>query len=124
MKGKDAMSKIAIVVLSDTETFENLGRAFNALMAVKEFKDAGDDVRLIFDGAGTRWIGELSKPDHKAHGLFRAVRDKVSGACSFCAGIFQQDDAIKTNDVRLLNEYEGHPSFRKLVSEGYEVITF
>ena len=124
MKGENAMSKVAIVILSDIETFENLGRAFNALMAVKEFKDAGDDVRLIFDGAGTKWIGELSKPDHKAHGLFRAVRDKVAGACSFCADIFQQDVAIKTNDVRLLNEYEGHPSFRKLISEGYEVITF
>jgi hypothetical protein len=118
------MSKVAIVVLCDTETFENLGRAFNALMAVKEFKDAGDDVRLIFDGAGTKWIGELSKPDHKAHGLFRAVRDKVAGACSFCSGIFQQEGAIRTNEVTLLDEYEGHPSFKKLLSEGYEVITF
>jgi len=118
------MSKVAIVVLCDTETFEHLGRAFNALMAVKEFKEAGDDVRLIFDGAGTKWIAELSKPDHKAHGLFKAVRDKVTGACSFCSGIFQQEAAIKAHDVRLLDEYEGHPSFRKLVSEGYDVITF
>lgn len=46
------MSKVAIVVLADTDTHEGLGRVVNALEAVKEFKDGHDDVQLIFDGAG------------------------------------------------------------------------
>jgi len=58
------MSKVAIIILADTETHESLGRVVNALEAVKEFKDDHDDVQLIFDGAGPRWIPELSKPDH------------------------------------------------------------
>jgi hypothetical protein len=118
------MSKVAVVVLADVETFEGLGRVFNALIAVKEFKDAGDDVRLIFDGAGTKWVGVLSKPDHKAHGLYKSVRDKVVGACGFCAGVFGAADQVKSGEVPLLDEYAGHPSFKKLVSQGYEVITF
>jgi hypothetical protein len=118
------MSKVAIVVLADTESFEGLGRAFNALEAVKELKEAGDDVRLIFDGAGTKWLPALSKPDHKAHALYQSVKDKVAGACGFCAGVFGVAPAVERCEVRLLGEYDGHPSFRKLVKDGYQVITF
>ena len=53
------MPKVAIVVLADTDTHEGLGRVVNAMEAVKEFKDAHDDVQLIFDGAGPKWIPEL-----------------------------------------------------------------
>ena len=27
-------------------------------------RDAGDDVKLIFDGGGTAWPGELANDDH------------------------------------------------------------
>jgi hypothetical protein len=37
---------------------------------------------LIFDGASAKWVFELSKPNHKTHGLYVAVRDKVSGVCN------------------------------------------
>ena len=118
------LSKVAIVVLADTETHGDLGRLVNALEAVKEFKDAKDDVQLIFDGAGVKWVTELSKPDHKAKGLFDATRDKVAGVCSFCAGAFAVTDGVKGAGVPFLSEYEGHPSFKKLLAGGYQVITF
>jgi len=41
--------KAAVLVLADTETHEDRGRTRNALETAKEFKDAGDDVKLIFD---------------------------------------------------------------------------
>ena len=44
------MAKVAVLVLSDTSTREGLGRAVNAMIATKEFQDAGDEARLIFDG--------------------------------------------------------------------------
>lgn len=116
--------KAAIVVLADTETHEQLGRVVNALEAVKEFKDAGDDVRLIFDGAGTKWVVELSDPAHKAHRLYAAVRDKVSGVCAFCAGAFGVKDQVVSCGAPLAGEFEGHPSFRSLLSQGYQVLTF
>lgn len=118
------MAKVAIVVLADTETHGDLGRVVNALEAVKEFKEAKDDVQLIFDGAGVKWIGELSKPDHKVKALFDAVKDRITGACRFCAGAFGVAGNVQTCGVPLLGEYEGHPSFKKLVSQGYQVITF
>lgn len=119
------MIKVAIVVLADTETHGDMGRVTNALVAAKEFREAGDDVKLIFDGAGTKWIAELSKPEHHDHELFEAAREKKhTGACSFCAGAFGAKDSVMACDVPLLDEYEGHPSFRKLIMEGYQIITF
>lgn len=118
------MSKAAILVLADTESHADLGRVVNALVATKEFKDAGDDVRLIFDGAGTRWPGVLSKPEHKAHKRYEAVREVVAGACGFCAHAFHATDQVHEADVKLLDEYEGHPSIKTLVDDGYQVITF
>ena len=116
--------KVAIVILADTETHESLGRVVNALEAVKEFKDAGDDVQLIFDGAGVKWAVDLTKPDHKLHGLYEAVKDRVSGVCDFCAGAFGVHDAVKACGTPFLSEYDKHPSFRKLITAGYQVITF
>ena len=37
------MAKVAVLVLSDTDTREGLGRTVNAMIATKEFKDAGDE---------------------------------------------------------------------------------
>jgi len=116
--------KVAIIVLADTETHESLGRVVNALEAVKELKEGGDDVQLVFDGAGTKWVVELSHPEHKAHALYEAVEDKVSGVCSFCATAFGVHDAISACDSPLVDDYDGHPSFRKMLSEGYQIITF
>lgn|SRR5574340_997605 len=118
------MSKVAIVILADTETHESLGRAVNALEAVKEFKDAHDDVQLIFDGAGTRWVPELSKPDHKLHSLFESVKNRIAGACDFCAGAFGVKNEVIACGVKLDGDYEGHPSFKKLIEQGYQIITF
>ena len=112
------------MVLADTETHEGLGRVVNALEAVKELKDAHDDAQLIFDGAGPKWIPELEKPDHKLHGLYVAVKDRISGAYEFCAGTLGVKGQVVACGVKLAGDYDGHPSFKKLVSQGYQVITF
>jgi len=63
-------------------------------------------VSNVFNGAGTKWVGELSDPEHKYNKHFESVKDEVEGACAYCARAF------------------GVPSLAKLVSEGYQVITF
>ena len=118
------MNKAAIVVLSDTDTYEALGRLANALYAVKEFRDAGDEVALIFDGAGVKWISELAKPDHMYHEMYKEVRDRITGVCEYCAKAFKVTEAVLEQELRFANENEGHPSFRELLRAGYQPITF
>jgi hypothetical protein len=118
------MAKAAIVLLADTESHGDLGRAANALATAQEFKDAGDELTVIFDGAGTRWVPELVKSDHRLHPRFEAIKESIGGACSYCAGAFGVKEAIEESEVALLDEHEGHPSLRRLVADGYEIITF
>jgi hypothetical protein len=118
------MAKAAILVLADTETRGDLGRVVNGLMTAKEFKEAGDDVRIIFDGAATKWPGVLSDPQHKYHKLFGQVADRISGACGYCARAFDAERGVERAHVHLLDEYEGHPSVRSLVADGFQVLTF
>ena len=118
------MAKAAMVVLADTETHGDLGRIANALTAAKEFREAGEESTIIFDGAGTRWIPELSNPDHQYHEVFESLKDQVEGACSYCSSAFGVKEEVQESGVTLLEEHEGHPSLYKLVSQGYEVITF
>jgi hypothetical protein len=118
------MAKIAVVVLADSETHEALGRVVNALETAKEASEHNDELRIIFDGAGTRWIPELAKESHKAHPLYLAVKDKITGACDFCSAAFGVKQKVIETGVTLLNEYDRHPSLRKLVAEDFQVITF
>lgn len=118
------MAKIAVVVLADTETHGDLGRVANALMLAGEAKEKGDEIELIFDGGGTRWVPELADESHKAHPAFMAVRDKVAGACAYCANAFGVKDRVIAADVPLLDEYRDHPSLRTRIEQGFHVVTF
>lgn len=118
------MKKVAIVVLSGTGTHEGLARVVNALGTAKEFHQQGDDVKVIFDGAGTQAAAEIADPSHRSHRIFTAVQDVVHGACHFCSGAFGVRDKIEATSIPLLDEYEGHPSLRSFVDGEYVVLTF
>jgi hypothetical protein len=117
------MRKVAIIVLAGTGSHADRGRVFNALEATKEFVENGDEARLVFDGAGTEWIPELEDVDHDFHGLYAEVRDTVN-VCDFCADAFGVGDDVDDSEVPRIDEYDGHPSVRSFVEDGYEVVTF
>ena len=119
--------KKAIVVLSDpqSESEESLGRLFNALAAAYEFKNNGEDVQILFQGAGTRWPEKLQNEDHPAYELFKEVEDTVAGVSCGCADVFDADPS----GFDLINDSEvpgttGLPSLSKMYDKGYNILTF
>jgi hypothetical protein len=116
--------KFAILVLAGTETHEGLGRIVNALEVAKEFHEAGDEVTLVFDGAGAQGLAAISAPDHKAHPLYTAMHSQISGACSYCASAYGVRTKLEKAEISLLSDYEDHPSVRGLVQQGYQILTF
>ena len=123
--------KAAVIVLSDPKSGadESLGRLFNALAATYDFKQRGDDVTLLFQGAGTRWVGEVTKSEHPAYDLFQEVQDKVAGVSCGCADVFGAAEEAEKSGFELIKENSvpgtsGLPSLQKLVAEGYTVLTF
>lgn len=119
--------KTAITILSDPKggSEESLGRVFNALAAAYDFKQVGEEVSILFQGAGTRWPEVLQAEDHPAHELFKAVEDKIQGISCGCADAFGADtsgyDLIKDNPVP---NTTGITSFRNLRDQGFNVLTF
>jgi hypothetical protein len=123
--------KTAIVILSDPVSGgeEALGRVFNALAAAWDLKQQQQDVEILFQGAGTRWTNQLTKPDHPAHGLFSAVADKVAGVSSGCASVFGARADAEAGGFTLLTDNPvpgtpGLPSLARYVADGYSVLTF
>ena len=116
-------NKIAIVLLADVTTPEGMGRMANALVTALECLTAGDAVKLVFDGAGTKWIGQLARPEHKYHELFESVRGSIAGVCRYCADAYKVPDEVTAAGLPLTDEFQGHPSLRSLVAGGYQVIT-
>ncbi len=119
--------KTAIIVLSDPKngSEESLGRVFNALATAYDYKNANEDVSIIFQGTGTRWPEVLQADDHPAHELFEAVSDKIQGVSCACADVFGADttgyDLIKDNSVP---KTTGLASLKNLKDQGYNVLTF
>jgi hypothetical protein len=123
--------KAAILVLSDPKrgTDESLGRVFNALASAYEFKANKNEVTILFQGAGSRWPVELTRPEHPVHGLFEEVKDKVAGISAGCANVFGAADEAKEKGFRLIRDNavpgtDGLPSLRNLVEQGYTILTF
>jgi hypothetical protein len=123
--------KATIVIFSDPKngSEEALGRVFNGLAAAYDFKQAGDDVSVVFQGAGTRWIGDLTKKDHPAHDLFEAVKDQVAGVSCGCADVFGASEDAEKSGLDLIKENpvpgtRGMASLRKYAAEGATIITF
>jgi hypothetical protein len=118
------MANAAIIILAGTDGHENAGRLANGLEAATEFAETdGDDVTLIFDGAGTQWIPELEDEASDYHDLYRTVRDAVA-VCDYCSGAFGVSEAVDDAGLVTLDDHDGHPSVRSLVEDDYEIITF
>ena len=123
--------KTAIIILSDPESGgeEALGRVFNGLAVAWDCQQHGDPVTVLFQGAGTRWISELNKPEHPAHGLFDAVRESVAGASRGCAEVFGSSGEVEQSGVGFVQDNPvpgtaGLPSLRRLAADGYTVMSF
>jgi len=123
--------KTAIVVLSDPRSGgeEALGRLFNALAAAYDLKEKQQEVAILFQGAGTRWAGQLTDPGHPANVLYAAVADRVVGVSCGCADVFGARADAESNGFRLIRDNavpgtSGLPSLARYVSEGYTVLTF
>ena len=123
--------RTAVVVLSDPSSGgdEALGRVFNALALTLDLDQAGREVEVIFQGAGTRWPAVLADPTHPVNGVFEAVRHTVTGASHGCALLFGADQDVTANGVKLLadNLVPGTPGvagLRRLVEDGHRVVVF
>ena len=108
---------------------EYLGRVFNALAVADECLKSGDEVEVVFNGAGTRWPEELTKVSHPANGLYNAVREAVKGASCGCAAVFGASKGVTACGVPMLKDKAlagtpGISNLRRYLAEGWQTLIF
>jgi hypothetical protein len=122
--------KAAIVILSDPKGGEDAaGRAFNGLGTAYELKRRGDDVTVVFQGAGTRWASALAMKSHPFNGLFELVKDKVAGVSCGCADVFGARQDAENAGFKVMTDNQipgtsGTAGIGALAAQGYTVLTF
>ena len=122
--------KSAIIIMSDPNAGEEaLGRLFNGLAVAHEGLQAGDDVEVVFNGAGTRWPEHLTKPQHPANALYNAVRETVQGASCGCAAVFGATKSVEAAGLPLLKDKAlagtpGISNLRRYLAEGWHMVVF
>ena len=123
--------KTAIIIISDPKngSEEALGRAFNALALASECKQKGDEVAVVFNGAGTRWPAELTKLSHPANSLYNSFRDVVQGASCGCADVFGAKESVESCGLprkkdHVLAGTTGLLSLRRYLAEGWQTVVF
>lgn len=96
----------------------------HALLYVQELYEAGHEVKVIFDGAGTVWIKKFEDEKHPHNPLYKAVKrlGVITGACQYCAGAFGVENDVKQAGIPTLGDVQGHPSLSKLVDEGFQIL--
>jgi len=121
-----AAGKYAIILQAGKESHEGMARAVHAFLYARELKEHGHDVVLIFDGAGTEWIEELSNPKStsKIKPAYEAVRKLgiTEIICDHCAVAFHVKDRLAERKLPLTAEFEGHPSIAKWADQGYQLV--
>jgi hypothetical protein len=121
-----AGGKYLVILQAGKESHEGMARAVHALLYSKELKEHGHEVVLVFDGAGTEWVSEWTKPEStdKLKSMYEELRKSgiTQIICDFCANAFQVKEDLKTQGQELTAEYQGHPSIAKWADEGYQLV--
>lgn len=110
--------KFAILVHAGPQ---ELARALHGLLYAMDLHNAGHEVRVVFDGAGTTWVKAFENPENKYYDMYRSVKslDLIAGVCEYCSNAFGVLEDVKKTGVRLSGEASGHPSLADLVAEGF-----
>jgi len=119
------------MILSDPRSGsdEALGRLMNALAAAYEAQHRGDEVIILFQGTGTRWLHKLVKKDHPAHELFETVKQTIAGASLGCAEMFDAAQEVQRTGFDLIGGNPapgtaGLPGIHTLLRQGFTVLTY
>ncbi|MHB1646475.1 MAG: hypothetical protein EVG15_09010 [Candidatus Acididesulfobacter diazotrophicus] len=121
------MKQVAIIIHQGTECQDSVPRVRHALIYAKEIKEAGNNVLLIFDGEGTKWLKIITDEP----GQYKFLNDLLNEvkslgieykACDFCSTRKEVKEDLSNKHIQFLNEYDGHPDIGKLINEGYQII--
>ncbi len=115
------MKKVALVA------FNGEAMCFvHVLLNALDMAQNGVEVKVVIEGSATRLVKELNDPEKPFAELYKKVKDNglIDCVCKACAGKMESLQSAQEQDLPLCDEVLGHPSLRKFMEKGYEIITF
>ncbi|QGQ97334.1 hypothetical protein EHS13_21810 [Paenibacillus psychroresistens] len=102
---------------------QDMGKAMHGLLYGQDLHEAGMEVEVYFDGAGTQWPNEFSKPDHIINPLYKQVMKTgiLKGGCGACAGFFDVEEEVQQAGLKLVGSEtnSGHLNFSQFMKDGF-----
>lgn len=118
--------KVLIILQAGVESHEGRARGLHALLYANELRQAGIQVRLIFDGAGTEFLARLHA-QRERRSFAGQLFDELQAAglayevCDFCSRAFEVRGRLVQAGEELTAAYYDHPSLARHVADGFEV---
>jgi len=123
--------KNAIFIMTDPTgaSAEATSKLLNALGFADECQRCGDELAIVFAGAGTRWPQELTKVGHPANLRYNSLRAHVKGASRSCALRNSAVEGVTAAGLPLIDDNavagtQGVASFRRYYAENWHVSIF
>ncbi|MGA7875476.1 MAG: hypothetical protein WCA08_07410 [Desulfoferrobacter sp.] len=97
----------------------------HVLLNALDMHERGYEIKIVFEGAATKLIIDLSAGNSVGSDLYRKAKSLglFEGTCKACSTKMGALDAAKTEGLRLLDEMKGHASMAEFIEQGFEVIT-
>lgn len=101
---------------------QDAGKALHGLLYGQELHEAGYEVEIVFDGAGTTWVKEFEKPEHMFNPVYKQVMKLgiIKGGCQACSGFFEVAEEVSSGVGLIGSEKSGgHLDFAGYIKKGF-----
>jgi hypothetical protein len=98
----------------------------HVLLNALDMQEKGRKARIVIEGAATKLIPELAKPENPLNKLWEKSKetDVIDGVCKACSQKMGSMNAAREQGLTLLDEMSGHPSMARYLAEGFQIISF
>lgn len=92
------------------------------LMNALSLSEAGNEVKIIFEGASVKLPPLFEEESFKPYALCKE-KGLIAGICYACSAVLGVLEENKKTGLNLLQDMQGHAGMRPFVEEGYTVIS-
>jgi hypothetical protein len=98
----------------------------HVLLNALDMDARGYEVQMIMEGEATKLLPGLENEKTATFSMWQQVKEKklVAGVCRVCSKQMGTQDSATKQNLALLDDMSGHPSFGGFRDNGFEIVVF
>jgi hypothetical protein len=115
------MKKIALLAYNGEPTC-----FAHVMLYALDFDKKGYEVKVIIEGAATKLIPDLAKPEAPFANLYSQLKEKglLTCICKACSQKMGTIEEAESQGLNIVGDMQGHPSIEGFLREGFEIVSF